>query len=291
MTMPQHPEISTGSNASAQPANPGPAQRPSLAGGSAGPRPVSMLASLERPAHRTAPRAGSPLRSRPRWPWIAAGGLLLAGLAAAGWHAANRASGKPIAPVSMTAALPNPAPAAPATEPSPTPPTAARVEVMEPATTAASSAPAGPAVVMPRAPIAAPASAASAALPTQRVAAATRPPSPVKPARAATKSHRDKRASPARAQASSRQAQEQARRDADAELLAALMAHVSPPRQAHHAPARHAAAGPVDKAAIAKQVLRCDTLARDASRRCRRHVCEGAEGKLKACPARAGGSH
>ncbi len=88
------------------------------------------------------------------------------------------------------------------------------------------------------------------------------------------------RAAPAR--------EDHASEDADVDLLAALMAHVSreggTPTSMHVQPATHVA---MAHTSIADLVRSCNVLSAAAASQCRQRICEGYWGKAEACPVKS----
>jgi hypothetical protein len=102
---------------------------------------------------------------------------------------------------------------------------------------------------------------------------------------APTASNQTAAAAPAPAARSTATAATTRGKDADVDLLAALVAHVA---SSNNAQARQPLAQQ-DQLTIAGIVRRCDTLGGQEARDCRRKICDGYWGKADACPAKARG--
>lgn len=254
-------------------------------------------------------------RSTPGWRrWLAAAALLALGLGVFAWRQPLLQSiPKPASLASkVDVAAATPIPPIAAVEPAPEA-SAAPSAMIEPgvAASAAADAAATTTAVPAPAPVLPPPGAAprpelqSKPRGAQRSPAhAARPAHEAGPAHAARQSHAARQAAAAAPAAGSRKpaapvpSVPEPGRDPDVDLVAALMAHVGGgPAQAPAHPGGTASGAPqpavgaraVTRAAVDQRVQRCKASHpddREASRACRRRVCEGLWGRFPACPVR-----
>jgi len=304
--------IASGSSAGDRPRVAG-SPRPSLlsSGGGAAPErdegPLSILEAIDGRPKRREPAASSQPRRRAAWVGGGLLALLLGGWGVSQWSAPDTAELAPpmvarnasaVAPAGTASAVLALAPVAP------TPAVveglpqeaASAVRVVQQAAPALAAASAAAADALP--PVAALAAAAAA---TSLVA-----PAASAPAAKAHRKHKDKdKAADAvavRAAAAGSKADKTAsvvaskgkpaapaHRDADVDLIAAVMRHADPV-----APAAGVAAAPsvrASESSIAGLVARCKTLAGAEAKACRRRICDGYWGKADACPAKLAPQH
>lgn len=262
------------------PPNPArPPGKPSLVGGAAAPRAsgsadrdnLRMLAGLEGSGAGSGP--ATPRRS---WTGILALLALIVVAAALWWWNQQRTA--PASPAPQAGSMSAPVAAAPAEVASAVaeaaPPATAPIETTAEAATAAAAEASAPEAVT------------TAKTDASKLAKADKPQS-AKQARATSKAISAKastasRTSVARRPAASEPATLVASREADVDLLAALLAHVARDDAE--------ALGANEQVTIAQIVRRCEMRGvKDGaaeSRECRRRICDGYWGKAEACPAR-----
>ena len=270
-------------------ATPG-ATRPSLTGTRGGESDtLSILASVESPERELF----APARSRIRWPWIALSVLSLGVVAAYVWQpsmdpskAQWAAAPNVIASPPVTNSLPATTPAA-ASAPADADAMHAVALLSEPARIETmdvpdASAPSDPFVALG----AASSAAAAASMPTS-----VEPAVETAAKKATTKSTAVKRttrvaaASPTKPNARKVSAKKaKPSKDADAELLAALMAHMGSEGATPNVPVSRKPVKAVDQPTIAKLVKRCESLKGQEAMQCRHRICDGYWGKAQACP-------
>jgi len=258
---------------------------------------LSILASVESPERELF----APARSRVRWPWIA---LLVLSVGTAAAYVWQPSIGPSLAqwaaepslvespPVTNSSASPM---AASASEPTNAEATRAVALLTEPArietmAVSAQAVPADPFVALDLAASAGTVVAAPASAPAPAASAVeTAAKKPTTKSAASKRKPRVAAASPSKSNARKVAASKKANpsKDADADLLAALMAHMSSQGGAGHAAAPRNSTKPMDQPTIAKLVKRCESLKGEEAVQCRRRICDGYWGKAQACPVQS----
>lgn len=271
-------------------------QRPSL-GGMPGSKDdqLSILASVEGNARN----AAAPVKRR-HWSWLMSAALAVTAIGCVAWL---MPFGVPPAAVASSIADGSTTPAQPSTEAVAAPASTtvpassredgaafavhqpARIETVASSEAAAPTATDHPFVKLNDSAVPVQAMAALPAAPVSRLADSAASIAESRTAAKAPGSGPKKRATPQRERTAKRDSP--ASGDADVDLLAALMAHVSGNEAT--AAGRPAARTRVAHSAptIAELVKSCSAMTATAARHCRQRICEGYWGKAEACPVKA----